>query len=250
MVRRAGGDATALVRCRSGLLAPAAHAQAPQTGRLLVTLAPARGARARARPPRRSPRRAGARPRRPQRPADRPGHRAPARRARLHALARGCARDPRVARVEAEHRARLRFAPNDPALRTPGDARRHAAGHDGRVVGGAREASRPRGTSPPARAPRSRVIDTGVETGHPELAGRVAGRPSTSTPRRRAGDDRRVGHGTHVASLACARGNNGIGLAGAGLRLRAAGRSSPTSPTRASPSRSSARPTTAPTRST
>jgi subtilisin family serine protease len=60
------------------------------------------------------------------------------------------------------------------------------------------------------------VIDTGAEIGHPELAGRIAGLASFDAARSPAGLDTN-GHGTHVASLACGAGNNGVGLAGAGL---------------------------------
>jgi subtilisin family serine protease len=59
------------------------------------------------------------------------------------------------------------------------------------------------------------VIDTGVDGTHPELAGKVAAAvdheqaPSTPTTDQE-------GHGTHVASLACAATNNAVGIAGAG----------------------------------
>ena len=61
------------------------------------------------------------------------------------------------------------------------------------------------------------IIDTGVDASHPELAGRIAYAADFS----QASDDGGAstdegGHGTHVASLACAKGGNGIGIAGAG----------------------------------
>jgi subtilisin family serine protease len=136
----------------------------------------------------------------------------------LSALARRLRLDPRVARVERETRAEPRYQPNDPALV---------------------EAETAPGTAPgtpvewwPAREgfPAAwdlergddaivAVIDTGVEDAHPELAGRIAGSasfdpgggPATTDP---------VGHGTHVASLACGAGDNGAGLTGAGLHCR------------------------------
>ena len=82
-------------------------------------------------------------------------------------------------------------------------------------MGGARATSRPRGTSRPGDGATVAVIDTGVETSHPELADRVLGAVSFDAERRAATTDR-VGHGTHVASLACGAGDNGIGLVGAG----------------------------------
>jgi len=61
------------------------------------------------------------------------------------------------------------------------------------------------------------VIDQGVDVTHPDLAPKI--RRTLDFDRRRheggAGVDRN-GHGTHVASLACAQPGNGIGLAGAG----------------------------------
>ena len=63
------------------------------------------------------------------------------------------------------------------------------------------------------------IIDTGAETSHPELADRVLGAASFDPDGSPATTDT-AGHGTHVASLACGAGNNGVGLAGAGLRCR------------------------------
>jgi serine protease len=62
------------------------------------------------------------------------------------------------------------------------------------------------------------VIDSGIDATHPDLAPKLAGAPidqqifNSTGP---AGTDQ-VGHGTHVASLACAATNNAVGIAGAG----------------------------------
>lgn len=61
---------------------------------------------------------------------------------------------------------------------------------------------------------RVAVIDTGVDAGHPDLAGRVgSGRNfSGSEPNNDSAD--RNGHGTHVAGIIAARTGNGTGIAG------------------------------------
>jgi serine protease len=136
----------------------------------------------------------------------------------LGALARRLRLDPRVARVERETRAQLRYQPNDPALA---------------------EAETAPGTAPgtpiewwPAREgfPAAwdfergddavvAVIDTGVEDAHPDLGGRIAG-AATFDPGGGPATTDAVGHGTHVASLACGAGDNAAGLTGAGLHCR------------------------------
>jgi serine protease len=136
----------------------------------------------------------------------------------LSALARRLRLDPRVASVQRETRAEPRYQPNDPALI---------------------EAETAPGTAPgtpvewwPAREgfPAAwdlergddavvAVIDTGVEDAHPDLNGRIAG-TATFDPGGGPATSDSVGHGTHVASLACGAGDNGLGLTGAGLHCR------------------------------
>lgn len=187
---------------------PAAHADPSTTGRLLVTLRPGAaggGATARA---------AGAEPAGISVPqlrllTVRPATRAVARRLRA---------DPRVARVEVEHRARLRFDANDPALATPEPAIGTAPGTP--VEWWAARSGFPVAWDHTTGAGALvAVIDTGTETSHPELADRVLAAQTFDASGTAATIDA-VGHGTHVASLACGAGNNAIGLAGAGLRCR------------------------------
>ena len=58
------------------------------------------------------------------------------------------------------------------------------------------------------------IVDSGVDVGHPDLAGKVVGTYNAVT----GGTDVRdvVGHGTGTASVAAAATGNGIGMAGAG----------------------------------
>ena len=227
------------------------RAQDATTGRLLVTLRPgAAGA-----PPGATRGRGGGR-RAPcgiQRPRPRPRHRATAPgRVAAKALAAPAARRP-------ARRARAGRAPRAPALpaqRPRARARRRprrgtAPGHDGRVVGGAQRLPGAPGTSRAATGATVAVIDTGAETAHPELAGRVARHPRLRRPRDAAGPSttRSATAPTSPRSRARRRQRRRAWPApGCGCRLLVV--KSPTSATRASPRRSSGRSTTAPTRST
>jgi serine protease len=191
-----------------GVAAPAAQGSV-LTGRLLVTLRPTHGAHAsanavlaRARARRTSPLLA---PLRlfTARPAA----------GSLRALATRLRADPSVANVEVERRATVRSDPGDPALGTQEGA-----------------AGTPPGTPVEWWAFRENfpaawdvvhgagavigVIDTGIDAGHPEFAGRIRAAVDQDADTDNPGHDD-AGHGTHVASLACANGGNGIGLAGA-----------------------------------
>ena len=66
------------------------------------------------------------------------------------------------------------------------------------------------------------IIDSGIDATHPDLSPKLAGPPidqQVLSSTGAAGTDQ-VGHGTHVASLACADTNNGIGIAGAGYNCK------------------------------
>jgi len=205
--------------------APSAGAARPApaapTGRVLVLLDQA-GARtpARAAATRAFVARSGARPAGPVVPEiglvtvrPRPGQ-------SVASLARALRDRGGVRSAAPEGRMQFRFAPNDPALFAFEDAPGTPAGiprqwpvlrhglfrawdfqrGDGAVVG---------------------VIDSGVDATHPDLQGKIAAavdqdaNPDSGPP----GVDE-SGHGTHVASLACAASNNGVGIAGAGLNCR------------------------------
>jgi subtilisin family serine protease len=132
----------------------------------------------------------------------------------LGALAARLRADPRVADVRREHRFRLRYVPDDPGFATP------ERGENGTVTEwwAARENLPAAWDIARGDGARVAIIDTGVDGAHPELTNKIvatadfddnlgSGPPTVDED----------GHGTHVASLACAQANNGIGIAGAGL---------------------------------
>jgi serine protease len=136
----------------------------------------------------------------------------------LRALAAHLRADPRVASVAPERRGAVRFSPNDPALYTPETAKDTAPGTYVEWWA-ARSGSSRRGTSRRARARRSPSSTRARTSRTPTSPPSVAELQTFDAARSPAGLDT-IGHGTHVASLACAAGNNGVGLAGAGLGCR------------------------------
>lgn len=151
---------------------------------------------------------------------------APRRGETAAAAARRLAAAPGVRSAVPERRMRLRDMPDDPALTAPDP------------VAGATASALPAGT--PLQWPLLRsgfpaawdvtrgeralvgVIDTGVDATHPELAPKLA----AVVDQRRSGGGNVApagdadGHGTHVASLACAAAGNAAGIAGAGRDCR------------------------------
>lgn len=143
----------------------------------------------------------------------------------LARTARRLAAQPGVVAVEPERRMRLRELPDDPALALPEPA------------AGSPLSALPAET--PLQWPLLRegfprawdvtrgehalvgVIDTGIDATHPELASKIARLADQQSARSSgpAGTDEE-GHGTHVASLACAATDNGAGIAGAGHDCR------------------------------
>ncbi len=195
--------------------ATSAPAATPTTGRLSVLLAdPPHGAVARTAALRAVAARAGARRVGASVPQIGLVTLRPAAGERLAVLAARLRADPAVASVRAERRFSLRFEPADPALTTF-------------------EVGTPAGTPIEWWAARQNlpaawditqgdgatvaIIDTGIDAAHPEFAGRISGSvdldgdPTDGPP-----TTDQIGHGTHVSSLACGTGGNGIGLAGAG----------------------------------
>ena len=205
-----------VVAAALALLVPAAaSAAAPTTGRLLVTLEPHAGARAASVLALDGVQRAGAQVPQIGLVSVRPtGGRS------LAAVARALRKRRGVAHVEAERRHALRLVPNDPSLTTletapgtpPDTVVQWWVARSGLPAAWDLE----RGASATVA-----VIDTGVDGGHPDLAGKIAqGIDNDVTPANGPATADENGHGTHVASQACAAGDNGAGIVGAGLDCR------------------------------
>jgi len=133
--------------------------------------------------------------------------------------------DPAVRRVEPERYRTLRYMPDDPAL-TRHDTR--APSNDFYQWNLRQERFRKAWKRSHGRRAKLAVIDTGIDGGHFDLRGRLAyskgydyadcggpAEPECTGPRH---DE--VGHGTHVAGLACGAGNNGAGVAGAAFKCK------------------------------
>ena len=192
---------------------PAVVRADPTTGRLIVTLKKPKDGRAEASAVHAVAASAGARTRVTV-PQLRLAAVTPRAGAALHALARRLRADPRVASVHAERRFTLRYVPNDPAFTTP------ERGEDGTVTEwwAARENLPAAWDITRGEGARVAIIDTGVDASHPDLSAKIVGTVDNDDL---LGDGPATvdedGHGTHVASLACAQPDNGIGIAGAGL---------------------------------
>jgi serine protease len=127
-------------------------------------------------------------------------------------LAHRLRRLPGVASVQAERRYVPRALPNDPALTAPDQ-------YSGVVEWTlAREGFYNAWDISEGKNALVGVIDTGIDGSHPDLASKIAAAIDQQDPSDATGSARtdEVGHGTHVASLACADTGNGIGMAGAG----------------------------------
>jgi serine protease len=138
----------------------------------------------------------------------------------LAAVASALRRRPGVAYVERERRYELRVVPNDPALAifetAPATPPNVPLQWWVTRMGLPAAWDIERGD-----AATVAVIDTGLDSGHPDLGGKIAGtidNDATTGAGPPTGDEN--GHGTHVSSLACGAGDNGTGIVGAGLNCR------------------------------
>lgn len=62
------------------------------------------------------------------------------------------------------------------------------------------------------------IVDTGISTTHPDLSSKIAGGWNFYSNNSNFNDDN--GHGSHVAGIAAAATNNGVGIAGVGFNCR------------------------------
>ena len=177
--------------------ASAAPAAGELTGRLLVTLEPQAGARAASDVLGRDARRDGA-----QVPQIGLVSARPTGGAALSAVAGLLRRRPGVLRVEVERRHKLRVVPNDPSLSTfetapgtpPNTPLQWWVARTG--LPAAWDLERGAGAT-------VAVIDTGLDSGQPELAGKIAQAiDNDATPGNGPATGDENGHGTHVSSLA------------------------------------------------
>jgi subtilisin family serine protease len=135
--------------------------------------------------------------------------------------------DSAVRSVQAERYRTLRYLPDDPALREH-DA--NAPSNDFFQWNLRRAHFRKAWGLSRGRRAKLAVIDTGMDGEHPDLSGRIVYaanqtgdedcgplpiEPDCTGPRY---DD--VGHGTHVAGLACGDGNDAFGVAGAAFACK------------------------------
>ncbi len=127
--------------------------------------------------------------------------------------------EPGVAAAEPDARVSLRFAPNDPLFLTDP--------YTGLGQWGLRKTQVDRAWDVARGSPAITVatVDTGVDPAHPDLVGNLlpgprfvsAPDPTCATDTTNKDDN---GHGTHVAGIIGASGNNAQGIAGAAFGVR------------------------------
>jgi len=128
------------------------------------------------------------------------------------------AHDPLVRSVSPEYLAELRYAPTDPFFYAPDS---HAPGRDRAGWNILATGAETAWNTAKGNGAEVAAIDSGVYTGHPELAARISGTLNTCTPMlfgcQGTGVTDEDGHGTHVAGLACATADNQIAIASIGF---------------------------------
>ena len=128
------------------------------------------------------------------------------------------AADPAVAHVEADRVLRSSFTPNDSLYQTDPGFGLGQWGLRKAQLDGAWDVVRG------SAAITVAIIDTGIDGSHPDLAGAIVpgttfvSSPSSGCTPGTTFDDN--GHGTHVAGIVGANGNNGQGIAGVAFGVR------------------------------
>ncbi len=133
-------------------------------------------------------------------------------------LALKLARDPAVRSVEPDATGQVSFTPSDPLYGTDPQF--------GLGQWGLRRAQVDRAWDVVRGSPAITVavVDTGIDANHPDLVGvalpgaSFVSSPDPTCPRATTVDDN--GHGTHVAGIIAASGNNGVGIAGVAFGVR------------------------------
>lgn len=126
--------------------------------------------------------------------------------ARADALLAALAADPRVEFAERDRAYALLTLPDDPLVGEQWNLRQVRAPEAWDIATGGGDVI-------------VAVLDSGIDGSHPDLAGRVVRGRNVRERNSDTRDD--IGHGTHVAGVIGARGDNGIGVAGLswGVRL-------------------------------
>ena len=126
--------------------------------------------------------------------------------------------DPLVTGVHPEYRAQFRYVPNDPGLyaHDPNAPGGDFAQWNVLLTGAETAWDLARGSGGEVA-----VIDSGIYSAHPDLAGRISGAINECTTLlggcEGTGTGDEEGHGTHVAGLACGAADNGYGIASIGF---------------------------------
>lgn len=137
------------------------------------------------------------------------------------ALLRAAAARPKVASVEEDARVHTSWTPNDPYWNTDPYVGLGQWGDRKILLDRALDVVGALSLAPVTVA----VIDTGVDAGHPDLAGVVLPGTTILSSQNAACNADAVGtddnsHGTHVAGIIAADANNGIGIAGVASNAR------------------------------
>ena len=106
--------------------------------------------------------------------------------------------EPGVAAVEYDHAREAAYSPNDPGFPEQWGLKKTGF--------------RPAWDAARGDGVRIAIVDSGVDAGHPDLAGKVVAQRDFVNGDGVADDD--LGHGTHVAGIAAARTGNGTGISG------------------------------------